>query len=296
MCCEGKFKKFLQEHCPIFEQEFRPTLWCAHTHAQTLLANGIRAVIPIPKYKREYIQVANDFPVKNEREKSNEAENLVANNSKDQANDKVIGTSTLSNIRSHVSIDWYEGPGTSLPMPNTQYCYDDPDWSDESTKDQLSEDNGTPIALFLPGLVGDSQTEYIRTAVTMSSTEGYKVAVFNNRARGGMRIKTPRLYCATNYDDLETCLKQIRRTHPDSRIVAVGISLGGIVLARYLAEKGDEALVDAAMLVSVCFDFVSIGTFKQSIDVVGKKILTSNSLLFLKLLRLRGVKVSVSQD
>lgn len=241
ICSDSGFRKFLVDNCPIINQEFKPTIWCAHTHAQTLLANGIRAVIPIPQYRREFVPVDDEVPQRN---------NL-------KSNPKIDEISKTKNAL--VTIDWYEGPGPTLQLPDGQKFYAELlKKYNESThiySPTISEDDGKPIAIFFPGLVGDSQTEYIRTAVTMTSSIGYKTCVFNNRARGGMKLKTPRLYCATNYDDLEACLKHIKLTHPNSKIVAVGISLGGIVLCRYLAERGDDALVDAAMLVSVCFDF-----------------------------------------
>lgn len=238
ICSSIKFRKFLIENCPIINQEFKPTIWCANTHAQTLLANGIRAVIPIPRFYREFIPVDDEVPPRN------------SNSRKDSRNKSAM-----------VTIDWYVGPGPSLQIPDGQKFYAEllKDYNESSyTLDEsVSKDDGEPIAVFFPGLVGDSQTEYIRTAVTLTNSIGYKTCVFNNRARGGMRLKTPRLYCATNFDDLEASLKHIKKTHPNSRIVAVGISLGGIVLCRYLAERGEKALVDAAMLVSVCFDFIA---------------------------------------
>lgn len=244
VCSDGGFRKFLMEKCPIITQEFKPTIWSTHTHAQTLLANGIRAVIPIPQYRREFIPVEDAIPSRND----NETKTKFSKISSEAKN-------------ANVTIDWYEGPAPTLQLPDGQKFYAELlEKYNESThvySPEISADNGKPIAIFFPGLVGDSQTEYIRTAVTMTSSIGYKTCVFNNRGRGGMKLKTPRLYCATNFDDIEETFKHLKTTHPDSRIVAVGISLGGIVLCKYLAERGEKALVDAAMMVSVCFDFVA---------------------------------------
>jgi len=247
VCSNSKFRDFLLEKCPIINQEFKPTIWCAHTHAQTLLANGIRAVIPIPQYRREFVPVDDDIPEPSLYAKSQ------GTNASTKSHDEARKKNAI------ITIDWYEGPGPTLQLPDGQKFYAELLTKyDESThvyQPTVSDDDGKPIALFLPGLVGDSQTEYVRTAVTMTNSIGYKTCVFNNRGRGGIKLKTPRLYCATNYDDLEACLKHIKLTHPNSRVVAVGLSLGGIVLCRYLAERGKDALIDAAMLVSVCFDF-----------------------------------------
>ncbi len=72
-----------------------------------------------------------------------------------------------------------------------------------------------------------------------------------------MKLLTPRLYCAANYDDLKLALEHLRSNNHKTKIVATGISLGGIVLGRYLINAGNNALIDAAMLISVCWDFLA---------------------------------------
>lgn len=135
-----------------------------------------------------------------------------------------------------VSLDWYEG------SPSSEI---------EDSKP------GAPIAIMFPGLLGDSQSEYLRYIVPAVHKLGYRVASFNNRGRGGMELKTPRIYWAANFDDLELALDHVREKNPSSRIIASGFSLGGIVLTRYLGERGDKAKVDAAMLISANYDLVN---------------------------------------
>ena len=118
-------------------------------------------------------------------------------------------------------------------------------------------DRAAPICLFLPGLTGDSQSEYIKSFVNVARRQiGARCVVFNFRGRGGHAITTPRTYCASKYDDLNRVLEHIRGLHPSAPVMAVGVSLGGIVLGNYLAGEGDAARkwVDAALLISVCFD------------------------------------------
>ena len=44
--------------------------------------------------------------------------------------------------------------------------------------------------------------------------------------------------------------------YPEAPLLALGVSLGGIILGNYLADEGEKAKerLAAAMLVSVCFD------------------------------------------
>lgn len=124
------------------------------------------------------------------------------------------------------------------------------DWYRDETKPKNS-----PIVILMPGLTGDSNTEYITSLVPVVESIGLRCCVLNNRGRGEMNLKTPRLYCASNCEDAEECFNHLKRNNPDSKLFAVGISLGGIVLGRYLTQKGDDAVLDAAMLISVCYDF-----------------------------------------
>ncbi|CAM6031671.1 unnamed protein product, partial [Sphagnum compactum] len=143
-----------------------------------------------------------------------------------------------------VSLDWYE------PLPQRT------ELAASSSSCHL-DDESKPIALFLPGLTGDSQTEYVKSLVPAAHQLGYRTVVFNNRGRGNMKLLTPRLYCAANDDDLKLALDHLRFYNPKTKIVATGISLGGIVLGRYLISAGNDAAIDAAMLISVCWDFLS---------------------------------------
>lgn len=46
-------------------------------------------------------------------------------------------------------------------------------------------------------------------------------------------------------------------TQKGSKLIAAGISMGGTVLSSYLAATGAASHVDAAMLISTCWDFVA---------------------------------------
>lgn len=130
------------------------------------------------------------------------------------------------------------------------------DWFEGSPSQEI-DGKSSPIAIMFPGLLGDSQSEYLRYIVPAVHKLGYRVASFNNRGRGGMELKTPRIYWAANFDDIELALNHVREKNPNSRIIASGFSLGGIVLTRYLGERGDRAKVDAAMLISANYDLVN---------------------------------------
>lgn len=153
-----------------------------------------------------------------------------------------------------VSIDWFEGDPNVKELQQT-----------------TTSENTKPIALMFPGLIGDSQSEYLRGIIPIVYKLGYRVVAFNNRGRGGMKLKTPRLYCATNYEDYELAIDHIKNKNPKSTIVATGFSMGAMVLCRYLADRGHKSKVDTAMLVSSNYDLVS-GTANMENGLVHKTI------------------------
>ncbi|XP_011494645.1 PREDICTED: abhydrolase domain-containing protein 3-like [Ceratosolen solmsi marchali] len=100
----------------------------------------------------------------------------------------------------------------------------------------------SPIVIILPGLTGASQAEYIKCLVYAAKNVGIKCVIFNNRGLGGMKLKTPRLYCASNCEDLAEVIEHVRRLHPHVPIAATGISMGGLILGNYLAQYGKAAI------------------------------------------------------
>uniref|UniRef100_A0A6B2E6U6 Putative alpha/beta hydrolase n=1 Tax=Phlebotomus kandelakii TaxID=1109342 RepID=A0A6B2E6U6_9DIPT len=113
-----------------------------------------------------------------------------------------------------------------------------------------------PLILILPGLTGESQAEYIKCLVTAANIIGVRTVVFNNRGLGGVTLKTPRLYCAANCEDLSEVVSHVKRLNPSVKLGATGISMGGLILGNYLATHSDEArhLITAAKIISVPWD------------------------------------------
>lgn len=90
-----------------------------------------------------------------------------------------------------------------------------------------------PIIIILPGLTGESQAEYIKCLVGQANQLGMKCVVFNNRGLGGVTLKTPRLYCAANCEDLLEVVNHVHKKFPNVRKGATGISMGGLILGDF---------------------------------------------------------------
>lgn len=129
------------------------------------------------------------------------------------------------------------------------------DWFNPSPSSHTNDSKPLPVALLFPGLDDDSQAAYLRHVVPELDKLGYRVGVFNNRGSGGMELRSPRLYCATYYQDYQSVIDHVRFQNPNSNIIAAGFSMGSIVLNRYLAVVGKRANIDAALLVSSLYDY-----------------------------------------
>ncbi|XP_040577679.1 phospholipase ABHD3 [Lepeophtheirus salmonis] len=114
----------------------------------------------------------------------------------------------------------------------------------------------TPIILILPGLTGNSQSEYIKNMCIITKDLGYKAVVFNYRGMGGHKLKTPRTYCATKTDDLSEVIDHIKTCFPNAPLMAVGVSLGGMKLGNYLSTNKEKVIgkLVTVMMISVCWD------------------------------------------
>ncbi|XP_014204482.1 phospholipase ABHD3-like [Copidosoma floridanum] len=121
------------------------------------------------------------------------------------------------------------------------------DWAEENSNPS------SPVIIILPGLTGASQAEYIKCLIYAAKSLGFKCVVFNYRGMGGIKIKTPKLYCASACEDLAEVIDHISELHPQVPIGATGISMGGLLLGNYLAQYGTKAIgkLRAALIISV---------------------------------------------
>ena len=119
--------------------------------------------------------------------------------------------------------------------------------------DQLA---GTaPLLVILHGLEGSADSSYARMLMEAALDLGWRSCVLHFRDCGDYRNRLPRRYHAGETNDLRYFLETLHET-PESAanagpITAVGYSLGGNVLLKYLGESGDETPLRAATAVCV---------------------------------------------
>lgn len=112
-------------------------------------------------------------------------------------------------------------------------------------------DDAAPVVLVLHGLEGSSDSQYARGMLQALHRRGLGGAVMHFRGCSGEPNRLARSYHSGDTGDFAYVVDLLRTRAPDRPIAAVGYSLGGNVLLKYLGERASAAPLTAAVAVSV---------------------------------------------
>lgn len=112
---------------------------------------------------------------------------------------------------------------------------------------------GGPIVLILHGLQGSSRSIYARGLLRAMAARGWRGALMHFRGCSGEPNRLPRSYHSGDTGDLAHVVARLREREPTTSIAAIGVSLGGNVLLKWLGEIRERAPLAAAVAVSVPF-------------------------------------------
>ncbi|MDP1773999.1 MAG: hydrolase [Methylobacter sp.] len=108
-----------------------------------------------------------------------------------------------------------------------------------------------PLIILVHGLTGSSQSSYIKGLQTVLLKQGFRSAALNFRGCSGSSNNRARSYHSGETEDIDFLYQTLRLCEPDTPLGAVGFSLGGNVLLKWLGEQGDQVKLFAAVAVSV---------------------------------------------
>jgi predicted alpha/beta-fold hydrolase len=113
-----------------------------------------------------------------------------------------------------------------------------------------------PLLLILHGLEGSSQSHYVGGLLNGARTRGWRGVLLNFRSCSGELNRLPRFYHSGETGDFDAVVRMLIAREPGIRIGAVGVSIGGNVLLKWLGEQGTAApaAVVAGVAISVPFD------------------------------------------
>lgn len=115
-----------------------------------------------------------------------------------------------------------------------------------------------PLLVILHGLEGSADSSYARLLMLAAFDLGWRSCVLHFRDCGDYRNKLPRRYHAGETNDLRYFLETLQASPEAAEnsgpLLAVGYSLGGNVLLKYLGESGQRTPLRAAAAVCVPLD------------------------------------------
>ncbi len=111
-----------------------------------------------------------------------------------------------------------------------------------------------PIVILFHGLEGSINSPYAKGILKAIYDSGWQGVLMHFRGCSGRHNRLDRSYHSGDTGDIEFFINTLKSRYPNRKLAAIGISLGGNALLKYLGEKQDESNLDAAMAVSVPFD------------------------------------------
>ena len=119
---------------------------------------------------------------------------------------------------------------------------------------------GRPLLVLFHGLEGSSQSHYAQAFAHWARAQGWDYAVPHFRGCSGEPNLAPRTYHSGDFEEVGWILSRFREKHTGP-MMAMGISLGGNALLRWVEEAGQTAsqTVCAAAAVSAPLDLAAAG-------------------------------------
>ena len=159
----------------------------------------------------------------------------------------------------------------------------DLDWTDED-RGARSEEHAasatTPLVVLFHGLEGSSNSHYAAALMAALREPGWKGVVVHFRGCSGELNRLRRAYHSGDSAEIDWILRRLRESHT-AGLYAVGVSLGGNALLKWLGEQRSAAseVIDAAVAVSAPVDLQAAG---NALDAGFNLVYTRNFLLTMK--------------
>jgi uncharacterized protein len=149
-------------------------------------------------------------------------------------------------------------PDTLVPHTSERLKFPLPDGTGDTLLASLDRPAtpraGAPLAILIHGLTGSEDSRYIFSIARLLLDRGNRVLRLNLRGAGPSRGVCGQHYYAGRSQDFRLLLSVLPKELTADGMVAVGYSLGGAMLLKYLGEEGKAAPLLAAASVSAPID------------------------------------------
>jgi predicted alpha/beta-fold hydrolase len=141
---------------------------------------------------------------------------------------------------------------------------------DDLVLDHLAGPAGSPRVLLLHGLEGNAYSLHTQGLAVLVARAGWRATVLNFRScarepsdLSRIRNRQPRLYHSGDTGDLELVVRTLLAREPATTLYALGFSLGGAVLLKWLGEAGGASAIRAAAVISVPYDLATASRYLE---------------------------------
>ena len=226
----GALTSELLARCPTLYRPYKLPRWCTNAHAQTLIGYA-RMLTLFLKYDRQLVrtedggQVGLDWLVRARFGRPAPAPGLVAGvrgRPRPPDSDEGVAASSI--------------PDASTLPPDA------------------------PVFIMLHGINGGSHEGPTKWAIATGAARGWRCVALNLRGCNGVKLASPKVYCAASSSDVRAAVNACRALYPNAPVLLAGYSLGTYVIGTYLAEEDSkpggaaEKGVAGAVLVSCPLD------------------------------------------
>lgn len=166
---------------------------------------------------------------------------------------------------------WLKNPHLQTILPRYVVKYT-PNYTRKLIKDSLNESDVAfdylltddvkvdgkyqkPLIVLFHGMEGSSQSHYAKNLANAVHGAGYHFVVPHFRSCGGVAVSGKVFYNAGDTGEIHHNLTHLQNEF--AHIYAVGVSLGGNALAKYMGEYGTDAICQRAVVVSAPVDLAS---------------------------------------
>jgi len=133
-------------------------------------------------------------------------------------------------------------------------------WMQESDWNTLPTTPDAPALILFHGLEGSSSSHYAQAITQYFRARGWVVVIAHFRGCSGFMNRMARAYYSGDSDEIAFMLKTVQARLPLARWHAIGVSLGGNALLKYLGELGQTPSgLSAVAAVSAPLDLVACG-------------------------------------
>lgn len=120
--------------------------------------------------------------------------------------------------------------------------------------DWVGKNNEGPLIVTLHGLEGSIESHYAKGMLRAMNEHGWRSVFMHFRGCSGVPNRLPRGYHSGETTDVAYVVQVLRGREPNTPLAAIGFSLGGNVLLKWLGETGAKNPLKAAIAISVPFE------------------------------------------